>query len=115
METKFLKVKCDELFDVEDGAYNIMVDYDLLDNKDKESLIGEVEFKIDKKATKKYAKDTFCWKLIDLQGANLGNIEDDEFNVGDYDGMIDRLEIYWHDYGFYFKNELKNCEYEIIK
>ena len=37
-----------------------------------------------------------CWKLIDLQGANLGGIEDDEF-FG-IDGIVDRLEIYYDDY-----------------
>ena len=34
-----------------------------------------------------------CWKLIDLQGANLGGIEDDEFFS--IDGIVDRLEIYY--------------------
>jgi hypothetical protein len=37
-----------------------------------------------------------CWKLIDLQGANLGGIEDDEF-FG-IDGIVDRLDIYYDDY-----------------
>lgn len=37
-----------------------------------------------------------CYKLIDLQGANLGDIEDDEF-FG-IDGIVDRLEIYYDDY-----------------
>ena len=40
-----------------------------------------------------------CWKLIDLQGANLGGIEDDEFFS--IDGIVDRLGIYYDDYLLY--------------
>lgn len=36
------------------------------------------------------------WSLIDLQGANLGDIESDRFE--DAMGIVDRLEIYVNDY-----------------
>ena len=40
-----------------------------------------------------------CWKLVDLQGANLGGIEDDEFFS--IDGIVDMLGIYYDDYLLY--------------
>lgn len=36
------------------------------------------------------------WSLVDLQGANLGNIELDRFKNAT--GIVDRLEIYINDY-----------------
>lgn len=40
--------------------------------------------------------DEPCWKLVDLQGGNLGNIEEYEFD--DVEGILDSLEIYYDDY-----------------
>lgn len=37
-------------------------------------------------------------KLDDMQGANLGGIEDEEFSC--IDGVIERLDIYYQDYIF---------------
>lgn len=39
-------------------------------------------------------------KLKDLQGANLGNIEDEEWEIYPevVSALIDRLEVYWQDY-----------------
>lgn len=42
-----------------------------------------------------------------MQGANLANIESDEFAVGDYDSILDRLDNYYHDYAYYFLRELE--------
>lgn len=55
-----------------------------------------------------------CYKLKDWQGANLGNIEDDEL---DLIGAVDRLEIYYNDYiieplDFYLKEHLDNEKYK---
>lgn len=36
------------------------------------------------------------WSLVDLQGANLGDIESDRFNNAA--GIVDRMEIYINDY-----------------
>lgn len=69
-----------------------------------DDLIGEVEFKLVKysgedrksKSTwdeKEYEGD---WGLIDLQGANLGGIEDERFNNAKE--IIDRLDTYITDY-----------------
>ena len=55
--------------------------------------------------------ETPCWKLIDLQGANLGDIDDDEF-FG-IDGIVDRLEIYYDDYLLY-ENESSDDYNELL-
>ena len=43
--------------------------------------------------------DEPCYKLIDLQGANFGDIDEDEFTS--IVGIVDRLEIYYDDYLLY--------------
>lgn len=48
-------------------------------------------------------KDEDGFLLIDEQGANLGNIDEDRFDSAS--AIIDRLEIYWNDYFF------ENLEY----
>lgn len=69
-----------------------------------DDLIGEVEFELvkysgeDRKSKsiwneKEYEGD---WGLIDLQGANLGGIEDERFNNAQE--IVDRLDTYIHDY-----------------
>lgn len=97
--------------------YYLMVDLDDTikrnNQEELESLINWVEFTINKEALDDKGKP--CWKLEDLQGANLGNIEADEFEPGDYFGMIDRLDIYWKDYGIVFKAEFSDEEYKNLK
>ena len=98
----------------DDVHYSFMlVNLDKLTDEEKESLIYEVEFTIEKNATGEDGKP--CWKLVDEQGANLGNIEEDEFEIGDYNGMIDRLDIYWRDYGYLFETEFTKEEIENFK
>jgi hypothetical protein len=47
------------------------------------------------------------FELVDREGANLGNIESDRFAT--LDEIIDRMSIYWDDYGIKFtETELKS-------
>lgn len=59
-----------------------------------EEFLDLIEFKLLKKTN----YDWGMWSLVDLQGANLGNIEEDEFVNAT--GIIDRLDIYINDYFF---------------
>lgn len=59
-----------------------------------EEFLDLIEFSLLKRAN----YDWGMWSLVDLQGANLGNIEEDEF-VSATD-IIDRLDIYINDYFF---------------
>lgn len=59
-----------------------------------EEFLDLIEFKLLKRTN----YDWGMWSLVDLQGANLGNIEEDEFVSAT--GIIDRLDIYINDYFF---------------
>lgn len=56
-------------------------------------FLDMIEFKLIKDKDEE-GKD--CYHLIDLQGADLGNISEEEYY--DADGVIDRMEIYEEDY-----------------
>lgn len=124
LKGKFYDFKCEDLLDetLYPDYIATLINYDMLENSDKEAIINSMDFKINKNAirTAKYNDEDDlgkpCWKLIDLQGGNLVNIESDEFEVDDYDSIIDRLDNYFHDYGYYFLYELENMnvEYEIL-
>lgn len=90
-----------------------LVNLELLSDKEKEQLIFDVAFSIDKDAVDDAGNP--CWKLCDGQGANYGNINNDCFKAGDYDSMIDRLDIYWRDYGYIFSSGFKESELEKFK
>lgn len=125
LKEKFYEFKCEELIDenVHPDCTGILINYDLLSDYDKELILVNMDFAIDKNAirTNPDSNDEEdigkpCWKLIDKQGANLANIESDEFSVGDYDSLMDRLDNYYHDYGYYFVQELDNLnlKYTIV-
>lgn len=59
-----------------------------------EEFLDLIEFRL----LKKVNYDWGMWSLVDLQGANLGNIEEDEFVSAT--GIIDRLDVYINDYFF---------------
>lgn len=50
-----------------------------------------------------FEEGDYIWSLIDLQGANLGDIQSDRFK--DAVGIVDRLEIYINDY---FIDDIEN-------
>lgn len=113
---KFYEFKCEDLIDsgLHPEHKGILINYDLLSNSDKESIINSMEFTINKDALRVNIETNDeedlgkpCWKLIDNQGGNLAKIEDDEFDVDDYDAIMDRLDNYYHDYGYYFFYELE--------
>ena len=54
------------------------------------------EFDFDYEVVQSEEFDGPCWKLTDLQYANLGNIEEEEFF--DIVSIVDRLETYYDDY-----------------
>lgn len=122
---KFYTFYSNGLFDkdIYPDQTGILINYDALSNNDKESIILNMDFKINKDAIREneenFEEDLGkpCWKLIDCQGVNLANIESDEFEVGDYDSMLDRLDNYYHDYGYYFLKELEdsNIQYTILE
>lgn len=123
---KFYEFKSKELVGESEhpDSIAILINYDLLDNKDKEALISNLDFKINKNAKRENVETNNeedlglpCWKLIDTQGANMGNIESDEFDPEDYDAIMNRLDIYYHDYGYYFLEEIKSSgvKYEILE
>lgn len=122
---KFYKFKCTEILDEDifPDFIATLINFDKLDNDDKEAIIKSMDFEINKNAVREDKKINFdeelgkpCWKLVDTQGGNLANIESDEFEPGDYNGILDRLDNYYHDYGLYFAYELEhmNVEYEIL-
>lgn len=123
---KFYEFKCEELIDsgLHSEHKGILINYDVLLDSDKESIINSMEFSINKNAirtdTETNDEDDLgkpCWKLIDLQGANLAKVESDEFYVNDYDAIMDRLDNYYHDYGYYFLHELEmlNIKYTVLE
>lgn len=122
---KFYLIKCEELIDesIHPDRQGILINFDLLEDSDKEVLIKSMDFSINKDAIRTDVDTNFdedlgkpCWKLVDYQGGNLGNIESDEFDIGDYDAILDRLDNYYRDYGYFFVYELDrdNIPYEII-
>lgn len=123
---KFYEFHSEELFDEDifPEQKGILINYDALNDSDKELIISNMDFKINKNAIRENIKENCeedlgkpCWKFIDCQGANLANIEADEFEVGDYDSILDRLDNYYHDYGYYFLKELEdsNIQYTILE
>lgn len=122
---KFYKFYSEELFDTNafPEKVGILINYDVLNDSDKESILLSMDFKINKNAIREneenFEEDLGkpCWKLIDSQGGNLSNIGADEFEVGDYDSILDRLDNYYHDYGYYFVHELNymDVEYKILE
>lgn len=58
-----------------------------------EEFLDLIEFTLVKH---KESCDTFCWSLIDRQGANLGDIMSYKFENAA--GIIDNLDIYINDY-----------------
>lgn len=65
---------------------------DMLTDSDKLNLIGLLEFDV----VRQKENNILEYRLVDLQGANLGGIEDETFYS--IDSIIDRLDIYWEDY-----------------
>lgn len=61
---------------------------DSLDYEDKLSIIESLDFKV--------VKENGSYRLIDLQGANLANIENETFE--NLDKILDRLDLYLYDY-----------------
>lgn len=125
LESKFYEFKCEELINSDSHPEHkgILINYDVLLDSDKESIINSMEFSINKNAIRTDTETNDeedlgkpCWKLVDLQGGNLANIEADEFFVDDYDAILDRLDNYYHDYGYYFLYELEtlNVNYTVI-
>lgn len=125
LEGKFYEFECEELIDGDSHPEHkgILINYDVLSDSDKESIINSMEFNINKDAVRTNVDSNNeedlgkpCWKLVDLQGGNLANIEADEFFVDDYDAILDRLDNYYHDYGYYFLYELEilNVSYTVI-
>lgn len=126
LKGKFYRFKSEELIDSEMHPDNeaILINFDILSDSDKEAVVNSMDFTIKKDAVRDNTKindeDDLgkpCWKLVDSQGANLANIQSDEFFVGDYDAIMDRLDNYYHDYGYYFLYELErlNVKYSVIE
>lgn len=96
-----------------DGEIYEIYNLEVMTNKEIISLIEQMDFEV--------VKENFKYKLIDTTGANLGNIEDEEYYS--IDGLVDRLENYWFDFhisfeGWYFTEELdrkNNREVKVIK
>lgn len=87
--------------DYTENSDRVLSVYDLRDMNDiaKEMIIEECEFSIDKNARSEHNGEP-CWRLIDEQEAYLGDIGEEEFSVGDYDSIIERLSsTYFLDYG----------------
>ena len=113
---KFYNFYSQGLFDedIYPDQIGVLINYDVLTDDDKELIISNLDFRINKNAVRENIEANYdedlgqpCWKLIDVQGGNLANIESDEFAVGDYDSILDRLDNYYHDYGYYFARELE--------
>lgn len=81
----------------EEGNLWRVYELDKLDDNSKKKLIEEFDFEI------KTIKDNgeTIYKLVDVQEANLGDIESEEFET--LDGIIYRLENYWDDYNIKFE------------
>lgn len=67
-----------------------------------DQFLDLIEFSLIKHKSELEDED-YIWSLIDLQGANLGDIESDRFK--DAMGIVDRLEIYIDDY---FVEDIEN-------
>ena len=63
--------------------------YSSLSDKQQEELINLVDFEVIKKSK-------FCYMVKDLQGGNLGNIEQEEFDC--LESILVRIEHYLDEY-----------------
>jgi len=63
--------------------------YSSLSDEQQEELINLVDFEVIKKSNT-------CYKVIDLQGGNLGNIEQEEFDC--LESILVRIEHYLDQY-----------------
>lgn len=75
--------------DEDDEVYR----YSDLTDEDKIKLLGFVDFKL-------LTNEDGTYRLKDLQGGNLANIESEIFET--IDDAVGRLETYWNDYHIYF-------------
>ena len=61
-----------------------------------DEFLDLTEFRLIKHKGNDVEYDPWIWSIVDLQGANLGNIEGDRFS--DAQGILDRMDIYINDY-----------------
>lgn len=61
-----------------------------------DEFLDLTEFRLIKHKGNDVEHDPWIWSIVDLQGANLGNIEGDRFS--DAQGILDRMDIYINDY-----------------
>lgn len=61
-----------------------------------DGFLDLTEFRLIKHKGNDDEYDPWIWSLIDLQGANLGDIESDRFS--DAQGILDRMGVYIDDY-----------------
>ena len=61
-----------------------------------DEFLDLTEFRLIKQKGNDVECDPWIWSIVDLQGANLGNIEGDRFS--DAQGILDRMDIYINDY-----------------
>ena len=61
-----------------------------------DEFLDLTEFRLIKHKGNDAKYDPWIWSIVDLQGANLGNIEGDRFS--DAQGILDRMDIYINDY-----------------
>ena len=61
-----------------------------------DEFLDLTEFRLIKHKGNDVECDPWIWSIVDLQGANLGNIEGDRFS--DAQGILDRMDIYINDY-----------------
>ena len=102
---------------VADGEQYDIYDYECMLESEVIGLIETLDFEV----IKTKSEEDIIYKLIDITGANLGNIEDEEFYT--VEQMVDRLENYWLDHhisfeGWYCTEELdrkNNREVKVIK
>lgn len=74
--------------------------YDDLKRSDIKSFVFDVDFDLlEIKPKHKSSLEKHYYKLIDRQGANLGNIESEIFNT--LVDIMDRIDNYLIDYGIY--------------
>lgn len=84
-----------------------IVNLELLDDDKILKLIDKVDFEVKKVINKDNKK---VYKLKDLQGGNLANIESEEFeNLLD---IVDRLSVYFYDYFIRFDNTIYPNNYK---
>ena len=126
LKGKFYTFRCEDILDetLYPDYKATLINFDMLDDKDKEDIILSMDFEINKHAVRENLETNNhedlgkpCWKLIDTQGGNLADIESDEFDQFDYNSILDRLNNYYHDYGYYFVYEMEsmNVPYKILE